>query len=72
MAMGLKNVPATWSRLMNHISAKLTYNECLVYLDDIFEKMRESNLKFKPTKCRFLQHEAEYLGHIIKAGGYTG
>ena len=88
MAMGLKNAPATWSRMMNHILGKLTYTECLVYLDDIivfssdvdthlerlrhiFEKIRESNLKFKPTKCHFLKEEIEYLGHVIRKGGYT-
>lgn len=73
---------------MNHILGKLTYTECLVYLDDIlvfshdvdthiewlrhvFEKMRASNLKLKPTKCHFLKTEIEYLGHIVKEGGYT-
>jgi len=88
MAMGLKNAPATWSRMMHHILGKLTYNECLVYLDDIivfsrdetshlerlrhvFDKMRGSNLKFKPTKCHFMKKELEYLGHLIKEGGYT-
>ena len=88
MAMGLKNAPATWSRLMYHILGKLTYEECLVYLDDIivfsvdvdtrlerlrhaFQKMKERNLKFKPKKCHFLKTEIEYLGHIIKKGGYT-
>ena len=89
MAMGLKNAPATWSRMMSHIFAHLNYKECLIYLDDIivfsindisvhlerlrhiFEKMRESNLKFKPTKCHFLQKEINYLGHVIKEGEYT-
>lgn len=73
---------------MNHILGKLTYTECLVYLDDIlvfskdidthlerlrhvFQKMRDSNLKFKPTKCHFLKQEIKYLGHLIKEGGYT-
>jgi hypothetical protein len=88
MAMGLKNAPATWSRMMHHILSKLTYTECLVYLDDIivfssdvpthlerlkhvFEKMRENNLKLKPTKCHFMEKELEYLGHLIKEGGFT-
>jgi len=89
MAMGLKNAPATWSRMMSHIFSKLNFKECLLYLDDIivfsindidihlerlrhvFDKMRASNLKFKPTKCHFLKKETEYLGHVIKEGGYT-
>ena len=88
MAMGLKNAPATWSRMMHHILGKLTYTACLVYLDDIivfsqdeqthlkrlrhvFQKMREANLKFKPTKCNFMKKETEYLGHLIIARGLT-
>ncbi len=88
MAMGLKNAPATWSRMMNHILGKLTYTECLVYLDDIivfskdveshlerlrhiFEKLRGSNLKLKPTKCHFMKKQIDYLGHLICEGGYT-
>ena len=44
--------------------------EHLNRLRHVFEKMRESNLKFKPTKCHFLKKEVEYLGHIVTQDGY--
>jgi hypothetical protein len=44
--------------------------EHLNRLRHVFEKMRESNLKFKPTKCHFLKKEVEYLGHIVTQEGY--
>ncbi|KAJ3651676.1 hypothetical protein Zmor_017700 [Zophobas morio] len=87
MAMGLRNAPSTWQRLMYNVFNGLVGTECLVYLDDVivfssnniqehierlrnvFIRMRESNLKFKPTKCNFLLKEAKYLGHIISAEG---
>ncbi|XP_044261172.1 uncharacterized protein LOC123009115 [Tribolium madens] len=83
MAMGLRNAPSTWQRLMYSVFSGLVGLECLVYLDDVivfstsdvkehlqrlrdvFDRMRQANLKLKPTKCNFLMKEAKYLGHII-------
>ena len=36
MSYGLTNVPATFQRLMNHISAPALHKFVIVYLDDIF------------------------------------
>ncbi|EFA11897.2 Retrovirus-related Pol polyprotein from transposon 17.6-like Protein [Tribolium castaneum] len=87
MAMGLRNAPSTWQRLMYTTFSGMVGLECLVYLDDVivfsswdctehlrrlrnvFERMRKTNLKFKPTKCNFMLEEAKYLGHIISAEG---
>lgn len=41
----------------------------LAKLRKIFDRMRESNLKFKPSKCHFLQNRLKYLGHIISEKG---
>ena len=34
-------------------------------LTDIFERLREHNLKLQPDKCEFLRREVMYLGHCI-------
>lgn len=44
-------------------------DEHLARLEEVFERMRMNNLTFKPTKCRFLQKEAKFLGHVISAQG---
>ncbi|EFA00130.1 Transposon Tf2-6 polyprotein-like Protein [Tribolium castaneum] len=87
MAMGLRNAPSTWQRLMYSVFSGLVGLECLVYLDDVivfsssnykehlerlksvFDRLRQANLKLKPTKCNFLMREAKYLGHIISSEG---
>ena len=40
-------------------------------LRHVFEKLRENNLKLKPTKCHLMEKELEYLGHLIKEGSFT-
>ena len=68
MPFGLKNAPATFSRLMGTVLRGLLWKKCLVYLDDIivfsstfeehverlgqvFDRLRQANLKLKPKKC---------------------
>ena len=38
-------------------------------LKEIFEKLRENNLKIQPDKSEFLMKEVSYLGHIISEEG---
>ena len=35
----------------------------------VFEKLKETELKFKPLKCEFLKHELTYLDHVISKNG---
>jgi hypothetical protein len=35
----------------------------------VFDRLRESNLKLKPEKCEFLRKEVSYLGHAISENG---
>jgi hypothetical protein len=38
-------------------------------LRDVFQKLREYNLKIEPDKCEFMKEELNYLGHIVTAEG---
>ncbi|KAL4125759.1 hypothetical protein QTP88_009999 [Uroleucon formosanum] len=44
----------------------LDHNEKLC---DVFERLRNHNLKIQPTKCEFLKQQCMYLGHIISENG---
>ena len=86
MPFGLSNAPQTFQRLMNGVLSGLTWEECLVYLDDViiysrtfeehlerlehvFERLKESGLKIKLEKCKFLATEVHYLGHVVSEQG---
>ncbi|KAL4100733.1 hypothetical protein QTP88_020767 [Uroleucon formosanum] len=36
---------------------------------NVFERLRNHNLKIQPTKCEFLKQQCMYLGHIISENG---
>jgi hypothetical protein len=83
MPFGLCNAPATFERLMESVLRGLTYDACLVYLDDVivvgrnfqeldnlrkvFQRIREARLKLNPGKCQLFQ-EVRYLGHVSASG----
>ena len=41
----------------------------LVWLRAVFEKMKETGLKLKTSKCEFFRKSLTYLGHRILEGG---
>jgi hypothetical protein len=86
MAMGLKNSPSTFQRLMQAVLRGLTWQSCLIYLDDIIifsrdfeshcghieavlQRLRQANLKLKPSKCFFAREQIAFLGHIVNKDG---
>lgn len=40
-----------------------------VHLSNIFDRLRQANLKLNPKKCQFAAQRVEYLGHILSAKG---
>ena len=44
-------------------------DELLDRLKGVFEKLRQANLKLKPSKCTFFKQEISYLGHRVSKNG---
>lgn len=45
------------------------FQEHNLRLREIFEKLRQFNLKIEPDKCEFLKTEISYLGHAVTSEG---
>ena len=46
-----------------------TPGEHLFRLRAVFEKLKKTELKLKPSKCEFFKHELTYLGHVVSKSG---
>lgn len=46
-----------------------TVEEHNLRLEEVLKRFKESGLKLSPSKCKFLQKEVIYLGHIIDSRG---
>ena len=88
MPFGLCNAPATFERLMEAVLKGLSWDICLVYLDDIIvhtrsfdqhlmnlkcvlDRLRQANLKLNPPKCTLFQNAVTYLGYVVSERGVT-
>ena len=60
MPFGLTNAPATFQRLMECVLAGLTYEQCLIYIDDI--------IVFSATFPQHLERLQTFLEHLAAAG----
>ena len=83
MPFGMKNAPATFQRMVNHIVA---HNEgCEAYVDNLivysqtweqhigqlrrlFEKLSQAKLTVNLLKSEFCQASVVYLGHVVGQG----
>jgi hypothetical protein len=63
----------TGSRCFVFLDDIVVYEKSLAEHDNkirqVFDRIRGSNLKFKPGKCEFLRKEVSYLGHVISENG---
>ncbi|PAA61768.1 hypothetical protein BOX15_Mlig029272g4 [Macrostomum lignano] len=86
MGFGMCNSPATFQRLMELIMSGLTWEEVLVYVDDlivfsksfdqhlvslrrVFERLRSAGLKLNKDKTVFAYRSVKYLGHVVSSEG---
>ena len=48
-----------------------TFDDHLLHLKQVFERLRKAGLKLKPRKCVFLKPDIQYLGHVISKSGIS-
>ena len=46
-----------------------SFDEHVNHLNEVFEVLHKSNLKIKPSKCKFFKCEVVYLGHTLSKDG---
>ena len=48
-----------------------SFTEHVDHLRQVFQKLRDANLKLNPKKCVFGQEKVRYLGHIVSKDGVS-
>jgi Reverse transcriptase (RNA-dependent DNA polymerase) len=80
MPFGPRNAPDTFQRFVDITLSGLTWNTCLVYLDDIIlfsktpaehldvvlHRLYRAGLTLNLKKCHFFKETVDYLGHVIR------
>ena len=46
-----------------------SFDDHLMNLEEVFQRLRKSGLKLSPKKCHLFQKEVQYLGHIVSSQG---
>ena len=46
-----------------------TFEQHMVNLEEVLQRVRDAGLKLKPSKCQFFKKEVTYLGHVISPRG---
>ena len=46
-----------------------TFDEHLVHLQNVFDRLNDANLKLQPKKCQFAAKKVQYLGHYFSKNG---
>ena len=64
-----------WETLLIYLDDVIIFSKDvethLQRLDEVFQRLRQANLKLKPTKCSLLKTKVEYLGHIVSRDGIS-
>ncbi|MEW8486027.1 MAG: reverse transcriptase family protein [Candidatus Thiodiazotropha sp.] len=53
------------------IVLKKNFDTALENLHAVFSRLRQANLKLKVSKCKLLQKEVVFLGHLVSENGIT-
>ena len=49
-----------------------TLQEHMENLRLVFTRLRQAGLKLKPSKCKLMQREVQFLGYVVSSGGISG
>ena len=62
-----------WETCLIYIDDVIVYgknfDEHLLRIDQVLERIQGAGLKFKPSKCEMLQDEVVFLGHVVSGAG---
>lgn len=61
--------PKAFAYLDDLIIVSSSFQEHLVILTEVFERLRKAGLRVNATKCKFCQTQLKYLGHIVSDQG---
>jgi hypothetical protein len=77
--MHLSSFNESWTRFLKADFLKCYINDILLhskgflqhlaYLEELFKRLHEVNMKIHPKKCEFVVTSIVYLGHIILPNG---
>ena len=48
-----------------------TFDETLLNLELVFERLHKAGLVLRPSKCRLFQESVEFLGHVVSQEGIS-
>ena len=65
----LENLPFAFGYIDNILIYSNTVDEHLDHLQQIFQRLREADLKLTASKCSFIKAHVQYLGHLISGNG---
>ena len=84
MPFGLQGAPATFQRMIDQLLRGLegyatayldglviysdSWEEHLLHIKNVFDRLREAGLTAKPKKCQFAMKQCIYLGHVVGNG----
>ena len=69
MSMGDLHLKTCLLYLDDIIVYSKTFKEHLERLESVFQRLKDTNLSLKPSKCHFFQKQVKYLGHLVSKDG---